>query len=47
MQGRQSCEVGGRNPPNLCWGSQVGSWGSWNIIISYHVQEVCSRVVTF
>jgi len=33
------------------WGCRRGLWGaldgSWNIIISYHVQEVCSKVVTF
>ena len=28
------------------WGRRE-SWGSLNIIISYHVQEVCSKVVTF
>jgi len=40
--------AGGSRPPRF-WaaGSQVGSWGSWNIIISYNVQKVCSKVVTF
>ena len=48
-------EVGGDYPQILGRGV-VGrvagvSWGvsdgSWNIIISYHVQEVCSKLVTF
>jgi len=56
-QGRQSWGIEGVATPSpiLGWGvrggSQVGSWwvvdGSWNIIISYQVQEVCSKVVTF
>jgi len=55
VQGRQSWGVGGHDPPDFglegSWG--VAGWvvgvvdGSWNIIISYHVQEVYSKVVTF
>ena len=52
-QGRQSWRVGGRDPPDFGQGV-VGSQGvvgvvdgSWNIIISYHVQEVFSKVVIF
>jgi len=29
------------------WGSQGVVDGSWYIIISYHVQEVCLKVATF
>src|SRR6218665_1910413 len=44
--------VEGRDPQILGRGSQAGRVvgvvdGSRNIIISYHVQEVCSKVVTF
>ena len=34
---------GSRHP--RFWAGVTG--GSWNIIISYHVQEVCSKMVTF
>jgi len=47
----QSWSWGWPRPP-IFWAG--GSWvvagvvdGSWNIIISYHVQELCSKVVTF
>jgi len=36
--------VGGRDP-RFWAGESLGTrWGSWNIIISYHVQKVCSKV---
>ena len=42
---------GGHDPPEFgLWVVGVAGWvvdGSWNIIICYHVQEVCSKVVTF
>jgi len=41
---RQSWGVGGRDPPRFCAG---GSWGRKILLLSYHVQEVCSKVVTF
>ena len=53
-QRRQSWEVGGRDPRFWARGllgvaGEVagGVDGSLNIIISYHIQEVCSKVVTF
>ena len=46
--------LGGRDPQILGWGGvgvaglAVGVVdGSWSIIIFYHVQEACSKVVTF
>ena len=42
--------VGIRDPQILgkgSWRSQGVVDGAWNIIISYHVQEVCSKVIIF
>jgi len=47
-QGRQSWRFGGGRDPQILGREVVGvEDGSWNIIISYHVQELCSKVVTF
>jgi len=56
MQGRQSWGLGSR-PPDFVQGvvgglpgGHSGSWTGrkiWPIIISYHVQQVCLKVVTF
>jgi len=50
VQRRQSWWGWGLRPPVFgqgVVGSQRVVDGSWNIIISYYVQEVCSKVLTF